>query len=59
MTVTFGGAQYTAEALLEYVEDFWRSRNFKFVVILDRDVRFLTYMPAWAAKNLLSSPGRS
>ena len=59
MTVTFGGAQYTPEALLEYVEAFWRSRNFKFVVILDRDGRFLAYMPAWAAKNLLSSPGRS
>ena len=59
MPVTFGGAQYTAEALLEYVEAFWRSRNFKFVVILDRDGRFLAYMPAWAAKNLLSSPGRS
>lgn len=59
MTVTFGGAKYTQEALLEYVEAFWRSRNFKFVVILDRDGRFLAYMPAWAAKNLLSSPGRS
>jgi CBS domain-containing protein len=59
MTVTFGGAQYTPEALLEYVEAFWRSRNFKFVVILDRDSRFLAYMPAWATKNLLTSPGRS
>ncbi len=56
MTVTFGGGQYTLEALLEYVETLWRSRNFKLVVILDRDGRFLAYMRAWTARNLLSNP---
>lgn len=59
MTVTFGASQYTPVALLEYVEALWQSRSFKFVVILDRDGRFLAYMPAWAAKNLLNSPGKN
>lgn len=59
MNVTFGGGQYTLEALLEYVETLWQSRNFKLVVILDHDGRFLAYMPAWAARNLLSAPGMS
>lgn len=59
MTVTFGGGQYTTEALTEYVEALWRFRNFKLVVILDRDARFLAYMPAWAVKNILSAPDTS
>jgi CBS domain-containing protein len=59
MTVTFGGRKYTPEALLGYVEALWRSRSFKLVVFLDRDGRFVAYMPAWAVKNMLSAPATS
>lgn len=59
MIVTFGGGQYTPEALLGYVESLWRSRSFKLVVFLDRDGRFVAYMPAWAVKNMLTTPDTS
>jgi len=56
MTVTFEGGHYTLKGLREYVDTFSRMRNFKLVVFLDRHDRFLAYMTALAAKNLLSTP---
>lgn len=58
MTLTFGGGSYTLEALQEYVKALSRSRNFKLVVFLDRDGRFVAYMPSWAAMNRLHTPGK-
>jgi CBS domain-containing protein len=57
MTLTLGGS-YTLEALQEYVKALSRSRNFKLVVFLDRDGRFVAYMPSWAAMNRLHTPGK-
>jgi hypothetical protein len=57
MTVTFGGGRYTREALSEYLEALARLKNFKLVVFLDRNERFLACMSPWAAKQRLNVPG--
>jgi|SRR5919107_3884537 CBS domain-containing protein len=57
MTITFRGGHYALEALNKYVQALSNSRNFKFVVFLDQDERFLAYIPSWAFKNLLNTPG--
>jgi CBS domain-containing protein len=56
MTVTFGGGHYTPEAMSKYVQALSSSRNFKFVVFLDHDERFLAYIPSWAFRNILNTP---
>ena len=57
MTVTFGGGQYTLEALHAYVQALSSSRNFKFIVFLDQDEHFLAYIPSSAFKNILETLG--
>jgi CBS domain-containing protein len=56
LTLTFGGGHYSLEALQKYMEGLSRSRNFKLVVFLAKDKRFLAYMPSWAAKTVLDTP---
>jgi hypothetical protein len=55
LTLTFGGGHYSLEALQKYLEGLSRSRNFKLVVFLTKDDRFLAYMPSWAAKRVLDT----
>jgi len=57
MTVTFGGGHYTPEAMFEYVHALSSSRNFRFVVFVDREGRVVAYMPPWAVRNILNTPG--
>lgn len=55
MTVTVGKGKdgYSRAGLFNSVEVFSRYRNFKFVVFLDRENKFVSCMPAWAARSLL------
>jgi hypothetical protein len=57
MTMSLGKSQYyTVPATFTYLEDLSRYRNFKFVVFLDSESKFVAYMPAWSLKGLLSKP---
>jgi len=47
---------YGREAVLGYLEMLSQFRNFKFVVFVDNNKRFVAYMPSWAVKGLLSKP---
>lgn len=50
------GDYYRREVVLEYLEMLSQFRNFKFVVFVDNNNRFVAYMPSWALKGLLSKP---
>jgi hypothetical protein len=55
MTMTLGKSDYyRRNAVLEYIEVLSQFRNFKFVVFIDDNNRFVAYMPAWSLKGLLS-----
>lgn len=56
MTITFGGGHYGLGALKEYVHALSNSRNFKLVVFLDQDKRFLGYIPTLEFSNILNTP---
>lgn len=57
MTMTLGGkSQYTTNDVEQYLRVLSQFRNFKFVVFLDRDDRFVGYIPSWAFKQLLQLP---
>ncbi len=56
MTMTLGRATYSPQTLLEHLDMLSRFRNFKFVVFLDPDSRFVAYMPHWALRDLLAKP---
>lgn len=45
---------YEREAVLRYLEVLSQFRNFKFIIFVDNNQRFLAYMPSWALKGLLS-----
>jgi hypothetical protein len=47
---------YGRQAVLQYLEALSKFRNFKFIVFVDINQRFLAYMPSWALKGLLSEP---
>lgn len=48
--------QYNAEDVKQYMSVLSQFRNFKFVLFLDRDGKFVAYMPSWALKQLLQVP---
>ena len=55
LTVTLGRQGYYGRtALQQYMDALSQFRNFKFVVMLDSDGRFVAYMPSWMAKQILS-----
>lgn len=57
MTMELGRrGYYLPEAVLEYIQNLSQFRNFKFVVFLDEEKRFLAYMQSWAFRGLLSMP---
>jgi len=57
MTMTIGGqAQYSPQDVEQYIGALSQFRNFKFVIFLDRDDKFVAYMPTWALKYLLQVP---
>jgi CBS domain-containing protein len=57
MTVTIAGnGHYTIHDLKQYLDVLSQFRNFKFVVFLDRDKRFVACMQAWALKQLVTLP---
>jgi CBS domain-containing protein len=57
MTMTVGGnAQYSPADVEQYLSVLSQFRNFKFVVFLDRDDRFVGYLPSWGLKQLLQVP---
>jgi CBS domain-containing protein len=56
MIITFGGGHYDLEALKKYVHALSNSRNFRFIVFLDQDKRFLGYIPSLAFANILDTP---
>jgi CBS domain-containing protein len=45
---------YDREAVLKYIEILSQFRNFKFVVFVDKNNQFVSYMPSWAVKGLIS-----
>ncbi len=45
---------YDRVAVLNYIDMLSQFRNFKFVVFLDRNNQFVSYMPSWAVKGLIS-----
>lgn len=48
------GDYYDVYALREYIEALSQFPNFKFVVFVDNNQKFLAYMPSWALKGLLN-----
>ena len=54
MIMELGKGGYGREMALGYLEVLSQFRNFKFVVFVDINKRFLGYMPSWAVKSLLS-----
>ncbi len=44
---------YDRNALLQYMRSLSQYRNFKFVVFLDSDSKFMAYMPAWKVTQTL------
>lgn len=57
MTMTLGKTNYyNRVVVLDYIEVLSQFRNFKFVVFVDGEGRFVAYMPSWAVKGLLSKP---
>lgn len=57
MTMSIGGqAQYSPPDVEQYMSVLSQFRNFKFVLFLDRDEKFVAYMPSWALKQLLQVP---
>lgn len=54
MTVVLGRHDYYRRlALLHYIEMLYQFRNFKFIVFVDKNSRFVAYMPSWSLKGLL------
>lgn len=47
---------YQRYALLQYVKALSQYRNFRFVVILDKDGRFVAYLPIWTIRQILEMP---
>jgi CBS domain-containing protein len=57
MTMTLSkGPFYDWNAVRQYMNFLSQYRNFKFVVFLDIQERFVAYMPSWAFKDLISLP---
>jgi len=57
MTMTLSGnAQYNPVDVEQYLKVLSQFRNFKFVVFLDREDRFVAYIPSWALRQLLQLP---
>jgi len=54
MTMILGiGDYYNVYAVREYLKKLSHFRKFKFVVFLDKEKRFVAYMPSWAFQGLL------
>jgi len=54
LTVTLGkSGYYQREPLLQYVKVLSQYRNFKFVLFLNQENRFVAYMPSWMVKQTL------
>lgn len=54
LTLTLGREGfYDREVWLRYMEALSQYRNFKFVVLLDENSRFIAYIPSWAMLQLL------
>jgi hypothetical protein len=57
MTMSVGGmAQYSAKDVEQYMSVLNQFRNFKCVLFLDQDEKFVAYMPSRALKQLLQAP---
>lgn len=54
LTLTLGKeGYYNRDILLRYVEALLQYRTFRFVVILDREKKFVAYIPSWAMLQIL------
>ncbi len=54
LTVTLGSeGYYNRNVWIQYLEALSQYRNFKFAVILDKESRFVAYMPSWAMLQIL------
>lgn len=54
LTLTLGRrGYYDRGALLQYIKTLSQFRNFKFVIILDQENRFVAYLPHWMMKQIL------
>lgn len=54
LTLTLGKeGHYHREVWLQYMEALSQYRNFKFVVILDHEDKFVAYIPSWAMLQIL------
>jgi len=54
MTMELGKRDYYRRmVVLNYLETLSQFRNFKFVVFIDKEKRFVAYMPSWALKGVL------
>jgi CBS domain-containing protein len=57
MTMSIGGtARYGSSDIAQYLKVLTQFRNFKFIVFLDKDQRFVAYMPSWALNQLVTIP---
>ena len=59
ITVTFGKGDYDLADLYDHVEKYYRYRSFELVVFLTPDERFVAFMPAWAARQILNDLRRN
>jgi hypothetical protein len=54
LTVTIGKqGYYQRDLLLDYVKTLSSYGSFKFVALLDEDMRFVAYVPAWMVRQIL------
>ena len=54
LTLNLGtGGYYDEHTLLHYIEVLSQYRTFKFVVFMDKDNRFVAYIPSWAMLQIL------
>lgn len=55
LTVTLGVQNYYGRTALQlYMDALSQYRNFKFMVMLDSDGKFVAYMPSWMTRQILS-----
>lgn len=57
MTMELGKqGYYRREAVLSYLEVLSQFRNFRFVVFIDSEKKFVAYIPSWALRGILRIP---
>jgi CBS domain-containing protein len=56
MTLGHGSDYYKEQPLADAIDALSQFRNFKFVVVTDKEDRLIAYMPSWTLRAILLSP---